>query len=111
MKENLYRSILEASKSREAMRKLEASLTLLPKEEAMVNALSATSRPILGAALTTMLGFGCLAISRVGFISEFGLILSRGIFLSFLSAVMVVPALVLVSDLFLRKLSWRGFRD
>ncbi len=83
----------------------------LPKEEAMVNALSTTSRPILGAALTTMLGFGCLAISRVGFISEFGLILSRGIFLSFLSAVMVVPALVLVSDIFLRKLSWKGFRD
>jgi len=43
VKENLYRLILEASKSREAMRKLEASLTLLPKEEAMAYRLAARS--------------------------------------------------------------------
>lgn len=43
MKEKLYRLILEASKSKEAMERLEASLTLLPPEEAMAYRLAAKS--------------------------------------------------------------------
>jgi len=43
MKEKLYRLILEASRSKEAMKRLEASLTLLPMEEAMAYRLLAKS--------------------------------------------------------------------
>lgn len=43
MKEELYRLILEASRSKEAMKRLEASLTLLPMEEAMAYRLAAKS--------------------------------------------------------------------
>ena len=43
MKERLYRLILEASRSREAMKRLEASLTLLPMDEAMAYRLAAKS--------------------------------------------------------------------
>ncbi len=43
MKEKLYRLILEASRSKDAMKRLEASLTLLPAEEAMAYRLAAKS--------------------------------------------------------------------
>ena len=43
MKEKLYRLILEASRSKEAMKRLEVSLTLLPMEEAMAYRLAAKS--------------------------------------------------------------------
>ena len=41
MKRDIYRLIVEASKSRDAMKRLEATLTLLPKEEAMAYRLAA----------------------------------------------------------------------
>lgn len=80
------------------------------KREGMVAALSSVSRAVVGCSATTIAGFGALGIARFGIISELGLIIARGIFLSFIAAMVVLPGLLLASDPLLQKLSYRSFR-
>ncbi|MBT9130146.1 MAG: putative transport protein MmpL2 [candidate division WS2 bacterium] len=78
---------------------------------AMEVALSKVSRAIMGASITTILGFGSLSVARLGVISEFGLVIARGILLSLLMAMFVFPSILLISNGLVERLSLRGFKD
>jgi len=78
---------------------------------AMEVALSRVSRAILGASITTMLGFGSLSFARLGMISQFGLVIARGILISLLMAMFVFPSILLISNSLVERLSLRGFKD
>jgi hypothetical protein len=59
---------------------------------------SKLSRPILGSSLTTIFGFGVLNVSRFPVLSNFGLTTDFAIAFSLISAFVVLPAVLIVSE-------------
>ena len=73
------------------------------KVEAMTQALADTTPPILGSAMTTILGMSMLAFMDFKIGLDMGLVLSKGVFLSLVSIYFVLPSLILSFDKLIRK--------
>ena len=73
------------------------------KVEAMTKALADTASPILGSAMTTILGMSMLAFMDFKIGLDMGLVLSKGVFLSLVSIYFVLPSLMLSFDKIIRK--------
>ncbi|MCP4513144.1 MAG: MMPL family transporter, partial [Fuerstiella sp.] len=65
-----------------------------PHEDAVGRSLSGVIRPSSFAALTTIIGLVCLAVSDVGPIPAFGVVAAMGTFFSFLTGVFLTPAVL-----------------
>ena len=72
------------------------------KVAAMEQALSDTTPPILGSAMTTILGMSMLAFMDFKIGLDMGLVLSKGVFLSLVSIYFVLPSLILSFDKLIR---------
>ena len=73
------------------------------KVEAMTQALTDTTPPILSSAMTTILGMSMLAFMDFKIGMDMGLVLSKGVFLSLVSIYFVLPSLILAFDKLIRK--------
>ncbi len=72
-------------------------------ERAMVNAIVATSKSVLAAALTTTAGFLALGAMRLGFGADMGFTLARGVVITVIAVMTVLPALLLTFDRAIRR--------
>lgn len=72
-------------------------------EEAMVEAIVATFRSITAAAATTTAGFLALAAMRLGFGPDMGFTLARGVVITVIAVMTVLPALLLTFDRAIRR--------
>ena len=73
------------------------------KADAMTQALSDTTPPILSSAMTTILGMSMLAFMDFKIGLDMGLVLSKGVFFSLVSIYFVLPSLILSFDKLIRK--------
>ena len=73
------------------------------KVEAMTQALSDTTPPILSSAMTTILGMSMLAFMDFKIGMDMGIVLSKGVFLSLVSIYFVLPSLLLSFDKLITK--------
>ena len=76
-------------------------------EEAMVIAIAATFKSVAAAALTTTAGFLALMTMRLGFGADMGGTLARGVIITMVATLTVLPALLLVFDGAIRRFTHR----
>lgn len=81
----------------------------LPIDEAMADAIATTFKSISTASLTTIAGFLALSAMRLGFGADIGFTLARGVFITLISIVTLLPALLLTFDRAIHKISHRIF--
>jgi uncharacterized protein len=75
----------------------------LDNETAMATAIAATFRSVVAAAATTIAGFLALASMRLGFGADMGLTLARGVVITVVAVITVLPALLLMFDAPIRR--------
>jgi uncharacterized protein len=68
------------------------------KEDAMISAISKTGVAVTASALTTIAGFASLLIMKIGIGKDLGFILAKGVILSLLTTVFLLPCLILLFD-------------
>lgn len=68
------------------------------KEYAMSNAIVATFKSISGSSLTTIAGFLAMCVMDLKLGTDMGLVMAKGVVLGVLSAVIILPALILTFD-------------
>ena len=78
-------------------------------QEAMVEALCASTSSILSSGLTTVIGFLALVFMRFGIGPDLGLALAKGIAISLLTVFLFMPALFLTTDCLNQRLAHRSF--
>lgn len=76
-------------------------------ETAMAAAIAATFRSVIAAAATTVAGFLALATMRLGFGPDMGLALARGVVITVISVITILPALLLTFDPLIRRFTHR----
>jgi len=76
-------------------------------ETAMADAIAATFRSVVAAAATTIAGFLALATMRLGFGADMGLTLARGVVITVIAVVTILPALLLTFDAPIRRFAHR----
>jgi hypothetical protein len=81
----------------------------LSDEEAMEEAIVTTFKSVTAACLTTVAGFSALSVMRLGFGVDMGLTLARGVFITLLAVLTVLPSLLLLFDPLIRKIAHRSF--
>lgn len=81
----------------------------LPDEEAMEKAIMTTFKAVSSAALTTVAGFLALAAMKLGFGVDMGLTLARGVFITLLAVLTILPSLLLIFDPLIQKIAHRSF--
>jgi len=79
------------------------------KEEAMITAISKTGTAVIASAATTVAGFASLLIMRIGIGKDLGLVLAKGVVLSLVTTIILLPCMVLLSDRFIEKTRHRIF--
>lgn len=77
-------------------------------ETAMEKAISSTATAILASAVTTATGFAALALMRVKLGADMGLLMARGIILSVIATLTILPSLVLVFQGTIEKLAHKS---
>jgi len=78
-------------------------------ESAMVTAITASFKSIAAAALTTTAGFLALMAMRLGFGADMGGTLARGVIITLLATMTVLPVLLLTFDNAIRRFSHRVY--
>ena len=68
------------------------------EKSAMVRAIEKTFSSVSASALTTVAGFLALVIMKYGIGKDMGLVLAKGVFLSLISVITLLPCLVLIAD-------------
>lgn len=81
----------------------------LPLGEAMLGAMTDSFSTILGSAMTTVFGFLSLALMRFRMGPDMGIVLAKGVLLSFLSVMILLPVLAMLSSKALDKTRHRSF--
>ncbi len=76
-------------------------------KEAMVNAMTLSTAPVLASALTTVAGFAALLLMDFGIGGDLGIVLARGVALSLLSVLTFLPALIIITDKWVEKWTHR----
>lgn len=77
------------------------------KKEAMIRAIEKTFSSVSASALTTVAGFLALVIMKYGIGRDMGLVLAKGVFLSLISVITLLPCLILSMDRWLEKYNHR----
>ena len=77
------------------------------KQDAMLQAIKITWRPVLASAGTTAAGLLALIFMTMKIGRDIGLVLTKGIAISMITSLTLLPALLLVCDNFMQKLSKR----
>jgi hypothetical protein len=72
------------------------NLTLKRKQKLVLKTVESMGKPVFLAGLTTVAGFGSLATSKIVPIKNFGLFTALGIFVAFMIAIVMIPALLLI---------------
>ncbi|MFQ5902437.1 MAG: MMPL family transporter [Candidatus Binatia bacterium] len=65
-----------------------------PKRDAIHHAMQSVALPIFLTSLTTILGFGSIAINKITILKQFGIVSAFGLFANFLITLMVVPTIL-----------------
>ncbi|MDY0088280.1 MAG: MMPL family transporter, partial [Coriobacteriia bacterium] len=76
-------------------------------ETAMAAAIAATFRSVIAAAATTVAGFLALATMRLGFGPDLGFALARGVVITVIAVLTILPALLLTFDSLVRRFTHR----
>lgn len=76
-------------------------------DTAMAVAIASTARSVIAAALTTTAGFLALATMRLGFGADMGFTLARGVIITVIAVLTILPALLLVFDAAIRRYAHR----
>ncbi len=79
------------------------------KEEAMRRTLKASVTSLMGSSLTTVFGFLALCFMQLGLGFNIGIIMAKGVVIGLLSAVLILPAYLLVFDKAISKKSHKTF--
>lgn len=74
-------------------------------EQAMIKSIVATFKSVSSAAATTIAGFLALSFMKLGFGKDIGLTLARGVLISLIAIVTLLPALILELKPLIRKLT------
>jgi predicted RND superfamily exporter protein len=72
------------------------NLSLKRKQQLVLKTVESMGKPVFLAGLTTVAGFGSLATSKIVPIKNFGLFTALGIFVAFMIAILMIPALLLI---------------
>ena len=80
-----------------------------PDEEAMEEAIAGTFKAVSSACLTTVAGFLALGVMRMGFGADMGFTLARGVFITLIAVLTILPSLLLVFDPLIKKVAHRSF--
>ncbi len=78
-------------------------------EDAMRRAIVGTFKSVTAASLTTIAGFLALVAMRLGFGADMGLTLARGVAITVVGVLTILPALLIEADPLVRRLSHRTF--
>lgn len=70
----------------------------IDKETALVEALTGGARPILGSAVTTIVGLLCLVFMNFTIGVDMGVVLAKGVVISLISVFTVLPGLIILFD-------------
>lgn len=70
----------------------------IDKETALVDALAGGARPILGSAVTTIVGLLCLVFMNFTIGVDMGVVLAKGVVISLISVFTVLPGLIILFD-------------
>lgn len=73
------------------------------REAAMTKAITGTFTSLAGSSLTTVFGFLALCFMRLTLGKDIGLVMAKGVLLGILSVVIILPALLLLSEKFIYK--------
>ncbi len=95
----LYHSYKEEQEKLKNSRLEKAKLN----ENAMANAISKTLVAVLGSATTTIAGFLALCSMELTLGKDIGLVMAKGVLLGLISAVTILPSLILVFDRLIEK--------
>ena len=79
------------------------------KELAMVESIKKSFISVSGSALTTIAGFAALTIMKMGIGKDLGFVLAKGVVLSLITALTLLPSLVLVCDKVIERTEHRVF--
>ncbi|MCL5069715.1 MAG: MMPL family transporter, partial [Actinobacteria bacterium] len=79
------------------------------KEIAMIESIKKSSVAVSGSALTTIAGFAALMIMKMGIGKDLGFVLAKGVVLSLITTLTLLPSLVLVFDKAIEKTKHRVF--
>jgi len=79
------------------------------KNEAMAHAIVNTFTSVMGSSVTTIAGFIALIVMRLTLGRDIGLVMAKGVLLGVISAVTILPAMVLVFDKAIQKCSHKPF--
>lgn len=80
-----------------------------PDTKAMEIAIARTFKSISSASLTTIAGFLALAAMSLGFGMDMGFTLARGVFITLIAVLTILPSLLLVFDPLIKKIAHRTF--
>ena len=78
-------------------------------EDAVISAMKRTFSSVFAAALTTLSGFVALLFMRFSIGKDIGLVFIKGVFLSFLCVIFMLPALLLIFDRAIRRAEHKPF--
>lgn len=81
----------------------------LSDEEAMAKAIVSSFKAVSSASLTTVAGFLALSAMQLGFGTDMGLTLARGVFITLLCNLTILPSLLLVFDPMIKKIAHRSY--
>lgn len=90
-------------------RYLEEKRTTNNKKEAMAISIDRTFVSILGSSLTTFIGFIAITIMTLKLGFDLGLVVAKGVLLSLISSVTLLPSLILILDKIIEKTSFESF--
>lgn len=79
------------------------------KESAMISAVKKAITSISGSSLTTIAGFSALLIMKIGIGKDLGFVLAKGVVLSLVTTIFLLPSLVMVFDRVIEKTRHRVF--
>ncbi|MDD5622520.1 MAG: MMPL family transporter, partial [Actinomycetota bacterium] len=81
----------------------------ISKEEAMITAISKTGMVVAASVLTTVAGFAALMIMRIGIGKDLGFVMAKGVILSLITTMTLLPCLILIFDKLIEKKKHRIF--
>ncbi|MDD3520610.1 MAG: MMPL family transporter [Actinomycetota bacterium] len=79
------------------------------KESAMISSIKKAISSISGSSLTTIAGFSALLIMKIGIGRDLGFVLAKGVVLSLVTTIFLLPSLVVVFDKAIEKTRHRVF--
>ena len=79
------------------------------KESAMVSSIKKAVTAISGSSLTTIAGFLALLVMKIGIGKDLGFVLAKGVVLSLITTIFLLPSLIVVFDKVIEKTRHRVF--